>query len=129
MQDRAVMVLLVLGAVPGLSVSAGAAMVGAAATRSSILAGSAGPKPRRQQRAAGETQRPAYMVLAARDSGRRELAATVVNALALHQSAVDPDIAMRHVTAIMNGRDGDTSGSEAWFRGQIARLTGELRTT
>jgi hypothetical protein len=63
----------------------------------------------------------------------------VLSALRYHWSAVPlalaavvllvPDTAMRHVTAIMNGRGGDAADSEAWLRGQIARLTGQLDTT
>ena len=136
----AAVVLLVLGAVLGLSASAGAAMVGAGAA----LAGAAATRiidldrERRADAAQAaasrrqdldETRRLAYMVLAARDTGGYELAATVVNALAHHQSAVDSDTAMRHVTAILNGRGGDTAESEAWLRGQIARLTGQLDIT
>jgi hypothetical protein len=110
-----------------------AALAGAAATRIIDL-----DRERRAEAAQAaasrrqdldETRRLAHMVLAARNTGRCELAATVVNALAHYQSSVDPDTAMRHITAIMNGRDGDTAESEAWLRGQIARLTGELRST
>lgn len=136
----AAVVLLVLGAVLGLSASAATAMVGAGAA----LAGAAATRiidldrERRADaaRAAAsrrqdldETRRLAYMVLAAQDTGQYELAATVVNALAHHQSAIDPDTALRHVTAIMNGHGGDTAESEAWLRRQIARLTSELNTT
>jgi hypothetical protein len=60
---------------------------------------------------------------------RYELAATIVNALAHHQSAVDPDVAMRHVTAIVANGSGDTSQSEAWLRGHIDRITTELNPT
>jgi hypothetical protein len=136
----AAVVLLVLGAVLALStpaatamVGAGAALAGAAATRIIDL-----DRERRTEAAQAaasrrqdldETRRLAYMVLAARGTGRYELAATVVNALAHHQSAVDPDIAMRHVTAIRDGRSGDTAESEAWLRMHIERITGELNTT
>jgi len=133
-------VLLVMGAVLDLSapaaaamVGAGAALAGAAATRIIDLdrerrAGAAQANADRL-RDLDETRRLAYMVLAARGTGRYELAATVVNALAHHQSAVDPDTTMRHVTAIMNGRGGETAESETWLREQIARITGELDTT
>jgi hypothetical protein len=60
-----------------------------------------------------ETRRLASMALAAWGTERYELAATIVNALAHHQSAVDPDVAMRHVTAIVANGSGDTSQSEA----------------
>src|SRR5215472_15378788 len=135
----AAIVLLVLGAVLGLSAPAAAAMVGAGAA----LAGAAATRiidldrERRAEAAQAtadwrrdldETRRLAYMVLAARGTEHYELAATVVNALAYHGSAVDADAAMRHVTAIMSGRGG-TAESETWLRGQIARLTGELDAT
>jgi hypothetical protein len=136
----AAVVLLVLGAVLGLSATAATAMVGAGAA----LAGAAATRiidldrERRAEAAKAnadrrqdldETRRLAYMVLAARGTGRCELAATMVNALAHHQSAVDPDTAMRHVTAIMDRRGGDTAESEAWLRGQIERITDELNAT
>lgn len=136
----AAVVLLVLGAGLGLSASASTAMVGAGAA----LAGAAATRiidldrERRAEAAQAavdrrrdldETRRLAYTVLAARGTGCYELAATVVNALAHHQSAVDPDTAMRHVTAIMDGCGGDTAENEAWLRGQIERITDELNTT
>ena len=128
-------VLLVMGAVLDLSapaaaamVGAGAALAGAAATRIIDLdrerrAGAAQANADRL-RDLDETRRLAYMVLAARGTGRYELAATVVNALAHHQSAVDPDTTMRHVIFILNGMgEGE---SKAWLDGQIARITKEL---
>jgi hypothetical protein len=39
-----------------------------------------------------------------------------VNALAHDGSAIDPDIAMRHVIAIVNRGPGDTGESEVWLR-------------
>jgi len=75
---------------------------------------------------ARETRPGPNMALAARGTERYELAATIVNAPAHHQSAVDPDVAMRHVTAIVANGSGDTSQSEAWPRGHIDRITTEL---
>jgi hypothetical protein len=66
------------------------------------------------------------MALASRRTGRYELAATIVNALAHHGSAVDPDIAMRHVTTIVNEGPDDMSESDAWLRGHIDRITAEM---
>ncbi len=75
---------------------------------------------------ARETRPGPNMALAARGTERYELAATIVNALAHHQSAVDPDVAMRHVTAIVAKGSGDTSQSGAWLGGHIDRITTEL---
>ncbi len=75
---------------------------------------------------ARETRPGPNMALAARGTERYELAATIVNALAHHQSAVDPDVAMRHVTAIVANGSGDTSQSGAWLGGHIDRITTEL---
>jgi hypothetical protein len=134
----AAIVLLVLSAVLSAPVStamvgAGSALAGAAATRIIDL-----DRERRAEAARteasrrsdlDETRRLAYMALAARDTERYELAAAIVNALAHHQSAVDPDIALRHVTAIVTKDSGDTSQSEAWLRGQIDRITAEINPT
>jgi hypothetical protein len=134
----AAIVLLVWGAVLSAPAStamvgAGSALAGAAATRIIDL-----DRERRSEAARAEasrrsdldeTRRLAYMALAARGTERYELAATIVNALAHHQSAVDPDVAMRHVTAIVAEGSGDTGLSEAWLRGYIDRITTELNPT
>src|SRR5262249_61048840 len=91
-------------------VGAGAALAGAAATRIIDLdrerrAGAAQANADRL-RDLDETRRLAYMVLAARGTGRDELAATVVNALAHHQSAVGPDTATGPVPTNRNGQAG-----------------------
>jgi hypothetical protein len=72
-----------------------------------------------------ETRRIAYMALACRETERYELVATVVNALAHHGSAVNPDQAMRHLITIIRD-DPDVDNSLAWLRGEISRLTIEL---
>jgi hypothetical protein len=77
------------------------------------------------QRDLDETRRIAYMALACRETERYELVATIVNALAHHGSAVDPDHAMRHLITIIRGGP-DVDNSLAWLRGEISRLTIEL---
>jgi hypothetical protein len=113
-------------------VGAGSALAGAAATRIIDLdrerRAEAAQADAQRRRDLDETRRLAYMVLAAQGTERYELAATVVNALAHHQSALDPDVAMRHVRTIMTGRPGNTAESEAWLRGQIERITSQLET-
>jgi hypothetical protein len=137
----AAIVLLVLGAVLDMSapaaaamVGAGAALAGAAATRIIDLdrerRSEAAQAAADRQRDLDETRRLAYMVLAC--AGLRgiegtqhyELAATLVNALSYHQWAVEPDVAMRHVTEILNGED-HTGESKAWLDAQIGRITAE----
>ena len=137
----AAVLLLVLGGVLDVNTSASTAMVGAGAA----LAGVAATRVidlERERRAevaqadAGrrrdldETRRLAYMVLAARGIGRSpELAATVVNALAHHQSAIDSETAMRHIRVILEDGPGDVAASEVWLRQQTTRINAELRTT
>ena len=65
------------------------------------------------------------MALACRETERYELVATIVNALAHHGLAVDPDQAMTHLITIIRG-DPDVDNSLAWLRGEISRLTLEL---
>lgn len=122
---------IVAGARPWLG--AGSALAGAAATRIIDLErehrAEAARADESRRRDLDETRRVAYMAFASRGTERYELAATIVNALAHHGSAVDPDIAMRHVTAIMNWGPGDTSQSETWLRGHIDRITTEMNPT
>ena len=59
------------------------------------------------------------MVLAGRGIERYELAATLVNALAHHQSAVDPNTAMDHVITIMEKETPTPRESQAWLLGHI----------
>ena len=131
-------VLLVLGAVLSAPAStamvgAGSALAGAAATRIIDLDRErrieAGQAEANRQRDLDETRRLVYMALAARRTERYELAATIVNALAHHGSAVDPDMAMRHVTAIVTDSPSETSQSEVWLRAQVDRITTELNPT
>jgi hypothetical protein len=138
----AAVVLLILGAVLGLSapaatamVGAGAALAGAAATRIIDLdrerRAEAAQAAADRRRDLDETRRLAYMAMAGHTdptSKSYELAATLVNALAHHQSAIDPDIAMQHVQAVVFGLVGSREGEE-WLRGQIERITAELDTT
>jgi hypothetical protein len=139
----AAIVLLTLGAVLHVSipastamVGAGAALAGAAATRVIDLdrerRAEAAQAAADRRRDLDETRRLAYMVLAGKGTEgtpRYELAATVVNALAHHQLAVDSETAMRHVRVILDGHGGDVAASEAWLRGQITRINAELRST
>jgi hypothetical protein len=123
--------LLVLG-MPSKAALAGAgfAFLGAAVTRTVDLAREsrveATEAEASRRRDLDETRRVAYMALAFRGTERYELTATIVNALAHHGSLVDPDIAMRHVIAIVNRDSEDTSQSEAWLRGHIDRISAEL---
>src|SRR5260370_10709332 len=75
-----------------------------------------------------ETRRVAYMALYAADSRAPELVATLVNALAHHQSAVDPKLAAMHVATIVNGGPGDPRQRVLWLPGHIDRMTAELGT-
>lgn len=134
----AAVVLLALGATLSAPAStamvgAGSALAGAAATRIIDL-----DRERRAEEAQAaksrlidldETRRVAYMALASLETERYELAATIVNALAHRGSAVDPDIAMRHVIAIVNREPGDTGESEAWLRARIKQIITELNPT
>ena len=125
----AAVVLLSLGA-PAKEALAGAgfAFIGAALTRGVDLAkerrGEAEQTDVRRRRDLDETRRLAYMALVVGTApGRPELVATIMNALAHHGSAVDPEIAARHVTNVVNGTGGE---SERWLREQIERITVEL---
>ena len=61
------------------------------------------------------------MVLLTRTSGgRAELVATLVNALAHHGLAVDPEVAAEHIQNL------DQDESRRWLQGQIERITAEL---
>lgn len=123
-------VLLILGGPSKAAVAgAGFAFFGAAVTRGIDLArerrAEAVQENEIRRRDLDETRRVAYMALASQKTQRYELAATIVNALAHHQSAIDPGVAMRHVTAIVNGDAGAAPG-ERWLQGQIDRITAEL---
>ncbi len=130
----AAVVLLVLSAVLSAPTStalvgAGSALAGVAAARIIDLErenrAQVAQSEMSYQRDLDETRRIAYMALACRETERYELVATIVNALAHHGSAVDPDQAMRHLITIIRG-DPDMDDSLAWLRGEISRLTIEL---
>jgi hypothetical protein len=126
----AAVVLLVLGA-PAKAALAGAgfALAGAAVTRAIDLA--------RERRAAAaqadanrrhdldETRRVAYMALQA-NSRAPELVATIVNALAHHGLAVDPEESARHVQNLVSNMPIDRDRSQRWLQQQIDRITAEL---
>ncbi len=97
----AAVVLLVLGA-PARAALAGAgfALVGAAVTRAIDLAkerrAEAAQADANRRRDLDETRRVAYMALQA-NSRAPELVATIMNALAHHGLAVDPEESARHI--------------------------------
>jgi hypothetical protein len=68
------------------------------------------------------------MALAARDTGRYELVATIVNALAHHGLAVDPDIAASHIQNLVNDMPVNPGESKRWLQEQIDRINAELGT-
>jgi hypothetical protein len=109
-------------------VGAGSALAGAAATRIIDLDRERRAEAASRRHDLDETRRLAYMVRAGRGIERYELAATLLNALTHHQSAVDPNTAMDHVITIME-RDGDTRESQAWLLGHIQRISDELGPT
>jgi hypothetical protein len=126
----AAVVLLVLGA-PAKAALAGAgfALLGAAVTRAIDLA-----KERRaeavqadanRRRDLDETRRVAYMALQA-NSRAPELVATIVNALAHHGLAVDPEEAARHVQNLVSTMPIDRDRSRRWLQAQIDQITAEL---
>lgn len=129
----AAVVLLVVGnPSKDAVVGAGFAFLGAAVTRGIDLAREhrteAAQAEEVRRRDLDETRRVVYMALASQKTQRYELAATIVNALAHHQSAIDPDEAMRYVTAVVNGGS-EAALSEQWLRGQIQRISAELGST
>lgn len=127
----AAVALLALGA-PAKAALAGVgfAFIGAAVTRGIDLAkerkAEAAQAGAARRRDLDETRRVAYMALYAAGTRAPELVATLVNALAHHQSAVDPGLAATHVAVIVNGGPGDPGQSVLWLQGQIARITAEL---
>jgi hypothetical protein len=126
----AAFVLLVLGA-PAKAALAGAgfALLGAAVTRAIDLAkerrAEAAQADANRRRDLDETRRVAYMALQA-NSGARELVATIVNALAHHGLAVDPEEAARHVQNLVSNMPIDRDRSQRWLHQQIDRITAEL---
>ena len=130
----AAVVLLALGAPSGAALAgAGFALLGAAVTRAVDRArerqADAARADADRRRDLDETRRVAYMALYAADSRAPELVATLVNALAHHQPAVDPKLAAGHVATIVNGGPGDPRRSVLWLQGHIDRITAELGTT
>jgi hypothetical protein len=126
----AAVVLLVLGA-PAKAALAGAgfALAGAAVTRAIDLAkerrAEAAQADANRRRDLDETRRVAYMALQA-NSRAPELVATIVNALAYHGLAVDPEEAARHVQNLVSNMPIDRDRSQRWLQEQIDRITAEL---
>jgi hypothetical protein len=123
-------VLLVLGA-PAKAALAGAgfALVGAAITRGIDLAkerrAEAAQADASRRRDLDETRRVAYMALQA-SSRAPELVATIVNALAHHGLAVDPEEAARHVQNLVSNMPIDRDRSQRWLQEQIDRINAEI---
>ena len=130
----AAVLLLALGA-PSKAALAGAgfALLGASVTRAIDLArerrAEAALADASRRRDLDETRRLAYAALLSPGVSRDPvLVATIVNALAHHQSAVDPKLAAVHVATIVNGGPGDPRQSVQWLQVQIDRITVELGT-
>jgi hypothetical protein len=123
--------LIVGGPSKDAVVGAGFALAGAAAARAIDVAHErkrdAAEADANRRRDLDETRRLLYVALVvgrARQHQGAELVATIVNALAHHQSAVAVDEAVTHVAAVMRGGIG--SESEHWLEAQIERITREL---
>jgi hypothetical protein len=120
----AAVVLLALGA-PAKAALAGAgfAFVGAAVTRGIDLAkerrAEAAQEDASRRRDLDETRRFAYAALVG-GSSDPVLVATIVNALAHHNLAIDPDVAADHIQNL------NSAESRRWLREQIDRITAEL---
>ncbi len=127
----AAVVLLALGA-PAKAALAGAgfAFIGAAFTRGIDLARErhteAAQADASRRRDLDETRRVAYMALLAPRSRAPELVATIVNALAHHGLAVDPDLAAKHVQNLVSGTPINRGESQRWLQEQIDHITDEL---
>jgi hypothetical protein len=126
-------VVLLLVAVPARAALAGAgfALAGAAITRAVDLArehrAEAAQAEASRRRDLDETRRLMYAILNARRSRDGMIIATVVNALAHHGLAADPNLAAEHVASVLNA-PGLAPESEQWLRQQIDRITAELRS-
>lgn len=72
-----------------------------------------------------EARRLLYMARLRQRTDKYELAGTLVNALAHHQGAGDPDEIADHVVAVIEGGKGEEDG-RAFLLDQIARITREL---
>ncbi len=125
----AAVLLLALGA-PSKAALAGAgfALLGASVTRAIDLArerrAEAALADASRRRDLDETRRLAYAALLSPGVSRDPvLVATIVNALAHHGLAVDPDLAAEHI------QNAQIAGeSRGWLRDQIDRITAELGT-
>ena len=111
-------------------VGAGSAFAGAAATRIIDLdrerRAEAAQAAKSRQIDLDETRRVAYMALLTADSRDCELVATIVNALAHHGLAVDPDLAARHVQNLVSDMPVNRGESQSWLQEQIDHITAEL---
>jgi hypothetical protein len=131
----AAIVLLVWGAALSAPAStamigAGSALAGAAATRIIDLdrerRTEAAQAEASHRRDLDETRRLAYMALAVRGTKRYELTATIVNALAHHSLAVDPEVATAHVQNLVNDMPINRDQSRRWLQELIDQITAEL---
>jgi hypothetical protein len=127
----AAVVLLARGAPEKAALAgAGFALIGAALTRGVDLArerrAEAAQADADRRRDLDETRRVAYMALLAARSSAPELVATIVNALAHHGLAVDPDLAAGHVTNLVSGMPVNPAESRRWLQEQVDRITAEL---
>lgn len=123
-------VLLIAGAPTRAALAGvGFALVGAALTRALDIAAQRRAAVAQAQasrlRDLDETRRLAYAVLNARRSRDGVIIATLVNALAHHGLAADPNVAAEHVASVLNA-PGLAPDSEQWLRQQIDRITAEL---
>jgi hypothetical protein len=112
-------------------VGAGSALAGAAFTRVADLA-----RERRAELAAAdanrrrgldETRRVAYMALLCQETNYYEIAATAINALVHHGTAVSFNEAADNVTAAVKGRRSRKAKTgRSWLQGQIDQITAQL---
>jgi hypothetical protein len=123
--------LIVGGPSKDALVGAGFALAGAAAARAIDVAHErrrdTAEAEANRRRDLDETRRLLYMALVVGRANQHqgaELAATIVNALAHHQSAVVVDEALGHVAAVVRGEIGGES--ERWLEEQIERITHDL---
>jgi hypothetical protein len=107
----------------------GFALVGAALTRALDIASQRRVATEQAEasrlRDLDETRRLAYAILNARRSRDGLVIATLVNALAHHGLAADPNVAAEHIATVLNA-PGLAPDSEQWLRQQIDRITAEL---
>jgi hypothetical protein len=103
-------------------VAAGAALLGAAATKVADL-----DTERHEaiDRDMDETRRLAYTALMSQGSRSYYLAATVANALAHHQHTASADEALEHLRALADGNN-PGGQSEAWLKQQIDTINTRL---